>query len=46
MKFRVRSRYTAPMRPLATCLVFLFALCVLSGLPAYAQNKTACELLS
>jgi uncharacterized protein len=34
------------MRHLATCLIFLFALCVLSGLPAYSQNKTACELLS
>ncbi len=34
------------MRHLATCLVLLFGLCVLSGLPAYAQNKTACELLS
>jgi len=34
------------VRQLATCLVFLFGLCVLSGLPAYAQNKTACELLS
>ncbi len=33
-------------RYLATCLVFLFGLCVLSDLPAYAQNKTACELLS
>ena len=30
----------------AACLVFLFGLCVLSGLPAYAQNKTACQLLS
>jgi TPR repeat protein len=27
-------------------LVFLFGLCALSALPAYAQNKTACELLS
>lgn len=34
------------MRHIAKCLVFLFGLCVLSGLPAYAQNKTACELLS
>ncbi len=34
------------IRHLATCLIFLFALCVLSGLPAYSQNKTACELLS
>src|ERR1022692_813020 len=34
------------MRHLATCLVLLSGLCVLSGLPAYAQNKTACELLS
>ena len=34
------------MRHLAKCLVFLFGLCVLSGLPAYGQNKTACELLS
>ncbi|MGH9685767.1 MAG: tetratricopeptide repeat protein [Candidatus Acidiferrales bacterium] len=34
------------MRYLATCLVFPFVLCALSGLPAYAQNKTACELLS
>jgi len=34
------------MRHLAMCLVFLFGLCVLSGLPAYAQNKTACELVS
>lgn len=30
---------------LATCWV-LVGLCVSSGLPAYAQNKTACELLS
>jgi hypothetical protein len=34
------------MRHLAACLGFLFGLCVLSGLPVYAQNKTACELLS
>jgi TPR repeat protein len=34
------------MRHVATCLVFLSALCVFSGLPAHAQNKTACELLS
>lgn len=34
------------MRHPAKCLVFLFGLCVLSGLPAYGQNKTACELLS
>ena len=26
--------------------VFLFGLCVLSALPAYAQNKPACELVS
>jgi TPR repeat protein len=36
----------APMRHLATCLVFLVGLCVFSGAPAYAQNITACELLS
>ena len=35
-----------PMRHLATCLVLIFGLCVFSGLPVYAQNKTACELLS
>lgn len=46
MEFILRNRYNAPMRHLATCLVFLFGLCVFSGLPAYAQNKTACELLS
>ena len=34
------------MRHLAACLIFLFALCLLSGLPAYAQKKTACDLLS
>ena len=34
------------MRHFVTCLVLMFGLCVLSGLPAYAQNKTACELLS
>jgi TPR repeat protein len=32
-------------RQLAAYLV-LFGLCMLSGLPAYAQHKTACELLS
>ena len=46
MDLAVGSRYNAPMRHLATCLVFLVGLCMLSGLPAYAQNKTACELLS
>ncbi len=34
------------MRHFATRLVLLFGLAVLSGLPGYAQNKTACELLS
>ena len=34
------------MRHLATRLALPLGLCVLSGLPAYAQNKTACELLS
>jgi hypothetical protein len=34
------------MRHLAKRLVLLFGLGVLSGLPGYAQNKTACELLS
>jgi TPR repeat protein len=34
------------MRHLATRLVLLFGLAVLSGLPAYAQNTTACDLLS
>jgi hypothetical protein len=34
------------MRLLATRLVLLFGLAVLSGLPAYAQNTTACDLLS
>ena len=34
------------MRYPAACLIFLFGLCVLSCSPAYAQNKTACELLS
>jgi len=34
------------VRYLATCLVFLFGLLTFSGLPACAQNKAACELLS
>ena len=34
------------MRSYATCSLVLFGLAVLSGLPAYAQNKTACDLLS
>jgi TPR repeat protein len=34
------------MRHLATRLVLLSGLAILSGLPAYAQNKAACELLS
>jgi TPR repeat protein len=34
------------MRHFATGCTLLFALSVLSGLPAYAQGKTACELLS
>jgi TPR repeat protein len=34
------------MRHLAAYFVLLSGLCLLSGLPAYAQNKTACELLS
>jgi TPR repeat protein len=34
------------MRHPATRFVLLFGLTVLSGLPGYAQNKTACELLS
>jgi TPR repeat protein len=34
------------MRHLAKCFVFLLGLAVVSDLPAYAQNKTACELLS
>ncbi|HEV8414081.1 MAG TPA: tetratricopeptide repeat protein [Bryobacteraceae bacterium] len=34
------------MRHLAACLVLPFGLCMLSGLPAYAQNKAACELVS
>jgi len=34
------------MRHPATRFVLLFELTVLSGLPGYAQNKTACELLS
>jgi TPR repeat protein len=34
------------MRHLATRFVLLFGLAVLSGLPVYAQNKSACELLS
>src|SRR6185312_705825 len=46
----MKLRRTGPiivstMRHLATCLVFPFGLCALSGLPAYGQNKTACELL-
>jgi Sel1 repeat len=41
-----KRRILRTMRYLATCLVFLFGLCVLSGLPAFAQNKPACELLS
>ena len=34
------------MRQLNTRFVLLFGCTVLSGLPGYAQNKTACELLS
>src|SRR5271154_2739032 len=34
------------IRHLATSLALLFGLSALSGLPAGAQNKTACELLS
>jgi hypothetical protein len=34
------------MRQLATYFVLLAGLCLFPGLPAYAQNKTACELLS
>lgn len=34
------------MRSLAACLVSLFGLCALSGLPAYEQNRAACELVS
>ena len=34
------------MRHIAKYFVLLLGLAVLSGLPAYAQNKTACELLS
>jgi len=34
------------MRNAVTCLVLLFGLGALSGLPAYSQNKAACELLS
>ena len=34
------------MRNVAMWLDFLLGLSVLSGLPAYAQNKTACELLA
>src|SRR6185312_6602926 len=34
------------MRHLATCLVLMFGLCVFLVLPAYAQNRAACELLS
>src|SRR3984957_10576330 len=34
------------LRHVATFLAFAFGLGVLSSLPAYAQNKTACELLS
>jgi TPR repeat protein len=34
------------MRHLEACLVFLSGLCLLSSLPAYAQNKTACQLVS
>ncbi|NDQ58019.1 MAG: sel1 repeat family protein [Acidipila sp.] len=43
---RIDFKILRTVRNLATCLVFLSGLCVLSGLPAYAQNKTACELLS
>ncbi len=34
------------MRHLVTSFVLMFGLSVFSGLPAYAQNKAACELLS
>lgn len=34
------------MRHLATVLVLVSGLCLFSGLPVYAQNKTACELVS
>jgi TPR repeat protein len=34
------------MRHVATCLVLMFGLCGFLVLPAYAQNRAACELLS
>src|SRR5579862_4121181 len=39
-------RILLTMRQLATYFVLLAGLCLFPGLPAYAQNKTACELLS
>jgi len=41
----VARGYTEPVRNRATVIV-LFGLSVLSGLPASAQNKAACELVS
>src|SRR5665213_842443 len=47
MKLRGLNLITVrSMRRCAACLRFLVGLCMLSGLPAYAQKKTACELLS
>ena len=47
MKLRRRDfTILRTMRRFAACLVSLCGLGALSGLPAYAQNKTACELLS
>src|ERR1700719_181807 len=34
------------MRHPTTCVVLLFGLVVLLGVPGYGQNKAACELLS
>jgi hypothetical protein len=36
----------ARLRHVPACLIFLAAFFMLSGAPAYAQNKAACELVS
>jgi len=47
MEFNVRRVIILRnMRHLVTRLVLLLGMVVLSSFPGYAQNKTACELLS
>jgi hypothetical protein len=37
---------TASLWHTAACLIFVAAFVLLSGAPAYSQNKAACELVS